>query len=118
MKKILILMLCFISIICFSGCNNQSTPDKTKVTINLPKDNTVNGYRNEQQKMPDKINAQTILPNTDTQSISYCGNKNSKKFHKISCSSLNNTKDENKVYFKSRENYLEKGYTACKKCDP
>ena len=46
----------------------------------------------------------------------YIGNKNSKKFHRISCRSL--PKESNRVYFSSREKAVSSGYVACKICKP
>lgn len=46
----------------------------------------------------------------------YIGNKNSKVFHLESCDQL--PKEENRVYFKSREEFIEKGYRPAKGCNP
>lgn len=54
------------------------------------------------------------LPVTDT----YVGNKNTKTFHKPSCSSVSDMKDKNKVILDSREEAIKKGYGPCKKCNP
>lgn len=47
---------------------------------------------------------------------SYIGNKNSHKFHKPTCSTLPNP--ENRVYFSSRDEAVNSGYDACKRCNP
>ncbi len=133
MKKILsaIILLSLIFTLC--GCQEEKIADSQKqpVVINLPKDNTVNGYRIDektQNSIPDKIDASEVFPNISENSnnsttsqntnISYCGNKNSKKFHKSTCGALKNTKAENKVYFETREEFIQNGYTACKLCHP
>jgi beta-lactamase superfamily II metal-dependent hydrolase len=46
----------------------------------------------------------------------YIGNKNSKKFHLPSCSTL--PAEQNRVYFKTREEAVKAGYVPCKKCNP
>lgn len=46
----------------------------------------------------------------------YIGNKNSKKFHSPSCSSL--PYEENRVYFNSREEAVSSGYSPCGNCKP
>ncbi len=72
--------------------------------------------------MPNIIQAEdtTILHNNNTQTVTknYCGNKNSKVFHTTDCSFSAKTKDENKVYFSSREEFISNGYRACSKCNP
>lgn len=47
---------------------------------------------------------------------SYIGNLNSKKFHLPSCSSL--PKEDNRVYFATRDAAVEAGYTPCGLCNP
>lgn len=51
-------------------------------------------------------------------SYTYIGNKNSKIFHKPSCSSVSDMKDKNKVVLDSREAAIQKGFKPCKKCNP
>ena len=47
---------------------------------------------------------------------SYIGNLNSKKFHLPFCSSL--PKEDNRVYFATRDAAVEAGYTPCGTCNP
>ena len=47
---------------------------------------------------------------------SYIGNKNSKKFHLPSCSSL--PAEHNRVYFDSRDEAVAAGMVPCKRCSP
>ena len=125
MKKLIaIILLVFLAFI-FCGCQKQSdeTSQKQPVVINLPKDDTVNGYRLEEKKensIPNKISGADVLPSTNSQNtnISYCGNKNTKKFHKSTCGALKNTKDENKIYFQTRDEFIQNGYNSCKLCNP
>ncbi len=46
----------------------------------------------------------------------YIGNINSKKLHVPSCSSL--PKEENRIYFRTKEAAINDGYTACSRCKP
>lgn len=46
----------------------------------------------------------------------YIGNKNSKKFHRPTCSSL--PAPRNRIYFKTREEAVNAGYVPCKRCNP
>lgn len=46
----------------------------------------------------------------------FIGNKNTKKFHKPSCSSL--PAEKNRVYFKARDEAVSAGYVPCKRCNP
>ena len=125
MKRIL-LLLAMPFILC--SCNSAKENTNSPVTINLPKDNTVNGYRTEDAKttsnssMPNIIKAEeiTVISSFTQNSTSknYCGNKNSKVFHSSSCGSVASTKDENKVYFLSRQEFISQGYKPCGRCNP
>ena len=50
---------------------------------------------------------------------SYIANKNTKKFHYPSCSSVSDMKEKNKLYFDgSRDELIDQGYVPCKRCNP
>ena len=49
---------------------------------------------------------------------SYVGNKNTRKFHVSSCSSVADMKESNKVPLASREEAIAEGYEPCKRCNP
>lgn len=52
-------------------------------------------------------------------SISYVLNTNSKKFHVPTCSSVKQIADKNRSeYSGTRSELIDKGYDACKRCDP
>lgn len=57
---------------------------------------------------------------TETASVSeFVLNTSSKKFHKPSCSSISQIKQENKEIYKgSRDALISQGYDPCKKCNP
>lgn len=46
----------------------------------------------------------------------YIGNINSHKFHKSICKTL--PKEENRIYFNSREEAIDEGFDPCGNCDP
>lgn len=48
----------------------------------------------------------------------YVLNIGTKKFHKKSCSSVEDMKEENKAYVSERAEAIEKGYEPCKRCNP
>lgn len=48
----------------------------------------------------------------------YIGNKSTKVFHRLTCSSVEQMKEENKVFFRAREEAEKSGYKACKRCNP
>lgn len=132
MKKLLSIIILLLLTFTFCGCkkDNVTASQKQPVLINSPKDDTVNGYRLEEKELnsiPDKISGADILPSSsqtvnnatsENTNISYCGNKNSKKFHKSTCGALKNTKDENKVFLETRDEFIQNGYTPCKLCNP
>lgn len=100
------------------GSNNQNT-QKEPVIINMPDETESKKENNSSQSVIETPSISTEQSVTvDNQNISYCGNKNSKKFHKSTCGALKNTKDENKIYFKTRDDYINKGYVPCKRCNP
>ena len=48
----------------------------------------------------------------------YIANKNTKKFHRSSCSSVSSMNESNKVGFNSRSAAISAGYEPCKRCNP
>ena len=50
--------------------------------------------------------------------VCYIGNKNSKKFHELSCSSVDDMKEKNKVPLTSRDEAISRGYDPCSRCKP
>lgn len=143
MRKSAILFLCLISAFLLCSCGkNEEVKNKNDVVINLPVDDSVNGYRTKAKEDVDNtiISAdevgvesgtsqtkdensktetnKTESTNENTQGITYCGNKNSGVFHKEECSSVNKMNEENKAYFSSRDEAILNGYTPCGRCKP
>lgn len=50
--------------------------------------------------------------------VTYIGNKNSKKFHLDTCDGAASMNENNKVYFDTREQAVDEGYSPCLKCNP
>jgi micrococcal nuclease len=49
---------------------------------------------------------------------SYIGNRNTRKFHEASCSSVDQMNEGNKVALESRDAAIAAGYVPCKRCKP
>ena len=65
------------------------------------------------------VEAQTEQAGQPSQSASYIANKNTKKFHYPSCSSVSDMKEKNKLYYEgSRDDLINQGYVPCKRCNP
>lgn len=129
MRKFLLIFISVLILLPLSSCGyNESADTHSEVEINLPSDNTLNGYRTESSEaetatgeMPDKISVDQTKPGsggTTASSGSYVGNKKTHVFHKSTCSSIKKTKDENKAYFKERTDAVNQGYSPCKRCNP
>lgn len=121
----------FLVLICLCGCSPSSSDmtDNThsQITINLPTDDTVNGYRQggNSQSMPQTISADEVKPASPNQNsssenakVEYIGNLNTHIFHKSTCGSVGTMKEENKIIFEGRDAAINDGYTPCKRCNP
>lgn len=136
MKK---LVCVFLTLLCLCGCAPSSSDmtDNThsQITINLPADDTVNGYRQggNSQSMPQTISADEVKPaspeqnssvskeqnsSSESTKVEYIGNLNTHIFHKSTCSSVGTMKEENKIIFEGRDAAINDGYTPCKRCNP
>ncbi len=146
MRKLLIVFLCLTSVLCLSSCDNNDTAENREpVVINMPKDDSVNGYRTEDTYFEDDLvisddkvgidtapsqnitNKDQVIGNqtsnvgstiSGNENGAYCANKNSGVFHKAECSSVAKMKQENKVYFESSELAISNGYKPCGRCKP
>lgn len=132
MNKILIILSCLLLIIPIGCYDNKNVTSHDKVIINLPKDDTVNGYRleteNKTNSVPqtigqDEVNiGKTPSSQSDTSSqtvkYKYCANLNSKVIHNYNCSSVKNMKEDNKFHTNDINSLLNQGYKTCQKCNP
>ena len=55
---------------------------------------------------------------TDVSEATYIGNKNSKKFHYSSCSSVKDMAEHNKIGIEERDDAISAGYSPCGRCKP
>ena len=136
MKKFICI---FLTLLCLCGCStsdyNMTDNTHSQITVNLPTDNTVNGYRQggNSQSMPQTISADEVKPaspeqnssvskeqNSSSQNakVEYIGNSNSHIFHKSTCGSVGTMKKESKIIFEGRDAAINGGYTPCKRCKP
>lgn len=48
----------------------------------------------------------------------YVGNKSSKVYHRYTCSGVKTMNEQNKIYFETKEQAQQKGYSPCSQCQP
>ena len=122
----LIAVLCSVLVIVLSKL--PKTEEREAIIITNASGETASKYQdfddiiknqdNENNGMPNVISGSeiSVADDGDYNLYTYCGNKNSKIYHKLSCSAANKTKEENKVYFKTLEECQNAGYRPCKIC--
>lgn len=95
-----------------SGCGH-TTETSSGVTVTMPKDDTVNGYRTGSATY-EKVPADTIskIPHNGL----YYANMDSKVFHLSGCSYAQKILDENLYISEFKDELLENGYSPCSKC--
>lgn len=129
MKRYIISVVFCLILLC--GCSdNQVSQGSTQI---LNADGTpareysnveeviADSYVGENNNMPNYIEAEDTAVSDGNQvnvSAMYFGNKNSKIFHNANCSSAQKTKEKNRVYLSSREEFINEGYSPCKICNP
>ena len=60
-----------------------------------------------------------ISESAESPACNYVANKNTKKFHYPSCSSVGDMKESNKLYYEgTRDELISQGYEPCKRCNP
>ena len=68
------------------------------------------------ESTPVKETPAAEAPAIDPQKTMVIGNRNSKIYHELSCSSVNDMSDKNKVPFNSSEEAKASGYKPCSRC--
>lgn len=89
-------------------------------------DYTTGNSHASETNAPEESKQAESAPDVSTQSFSnniqeatYILNTNTKKFHRLDCSSLSSMKEENKGTFTgNRDELMQQGYEACKSCNP
>lgn len=131
MKKTFILILISViaalllaAVLFFFPKNNS---ERQPITITTANGENASKYQNLDEIIADQ-DSQNGMPQTilggntsvahgeENNVYAFCGNKNSKIYHKLSCSSVKKTKEENKIYFKTLEECQNSGYKPCKMC--
>lgn len=124
MRKIIGSIIILLILICICGCNTADT-QSSGVTVNLPSDDSVNGYRisepevNLTDGMPDVIDDDNVsVGSNSSKKTKFYANTNSKIFHLKSCSSASKI-DEEKLFITSdRDSLISQSYKPCKRCKP
>lgn len=80
-------------------------------------DHTSSSHSSSSSSSSSSGGGSTTTYNSGT-SDSYVGNSNSGKFHAPGCGDVNKMKPSNKVYFSSRDEAINSGYTPCGHCHP
>lgn len=58
-------------------------------------------------------------PAEEAETVNYIANKNTMKFHYPDCSSVDDMKEKNKLYWTgTRDELIDKGYDPCQRCYP
>lgn len=135
MKKLLCIISAFtVSLTCIACNTNKEQTETTvgsqAVTVNMPTNDTLNGYRlqgDKDNEAPDLIDSEKVgiaasndnhSENSKTVNYEFIGNKNTKLFHKSTCSSAKNMMEENKIGTNDRSELINAGYRPCKRCKP
>ena len=116
-KQMFSSVLVLVILLSFCGCSPKDTSSQStsSVTVKMPIDSTVNGYRDSSAAKSDSIKVHSITV-TEAKNAKYCANTSSKKYHKTDCYVLKNTDDENKYYSNSLTDLEKMGYKPCKRC--
>lgn len=101
MKKIYLIILSIVLMFMVGSCNTQNEVNSDTYNIT-----TQEVFISEQTS----DNIESI------ETEYYIGNKNSKKFHLSDCYTLPDHK--NRVYFNSREEAIDNGFSSCGNCNP
>lgn len=81
--------------------------------------NQVDAYSDDEYYEEENTADKEAAEESDSLSVSYIANVNSKKFHVPSCSSVADMKESNKWYFEGdREDLINQGYSPCNRCSP
>lgn len=127
-KKLLSLILALLIAFVFCGCkNNNETSSEISASpvVHIPDENddSLNGYRKEivteTETFTGASSKESSGTNSSTQSSAgkFCANTNSKIYHYTTCSFASKISSENYYSSDSREDMINRGYRACKKCN-
>ena len=114
MKRCILVLFVVLSVF-LTGCGTKQnatvsqTEKSPEVVINMPTDDTVNGYRTKSKPSQKTVQG--------TEKV-YYANKNTKKFHLKSCPSSTKIKEENLYISGDRAELVSEGYSPCANCKP
>ena len=131
----IVLLMCIISVSCINGTRQNelsgaivdTEPFSESFFVIESRDPVENVVPKEefqgQTETSDvgKVSVTEGVPNSSSAAEEYdfVLNTNSRKFHYPTCSSVSQTKDKNKDYYKgTREELLDMGYDSCGRCKP
>lgn len=119
MKKFFVILFCVLTLTLVCGCENvkeTNSGNTSEITVILPLDDTVNGYR--QDEIKDSTQDSDTNVDVDVQSDGYYVNTKTKKFHKLSCIYAQKG-SENGIWSESdRDTLINEGHLPCSKCKP
>ncbi len=143
LKILSVLILTVLLTFTVTGCGEiGTTGTKEPVKINMPTDDTVNGYKTKAESSKvdygtvnaDKVtveskksavsdnisstNADQTSKGENNTKVQYIGSLNGKIFHKTTCGSAKNIKEEYRFITSNRDDFLNLGYSPCQKCEP
>lgn len=75
----------------------------------------IDGYALDQSLALTTRKDETTTDSTETQ---YIGNKKTREFHYLDCSSINDMKTSNKITLNNRQEAIDMGYSPCGRCKP
>jgi len=106
-KKTLILLT---TLLILSACTTRKDiqhkeTSTTKQVVQISKD------------IPTTATSESVF-STQNSEIIYVLNRNTKKIHRESCSSVKKIKETNKSFTNDYEKYVLRGYEPCKRCYP
>lgn len=101
MKRVIRILLCIGAFGILSACSKATAPPGPTVFYPDAKtEQTVDGYRAE----------------SESETVIYYVNRNTKKFHLPDCPYVSKTKETNLMLCDNEEELLNNGYTPCPKC--
>lgn len=121
--SIIVIMLILIGIYNILKNEQNYTREEIKIYVNgkeIKTDYSKEMLITDNDGMPMTVNASdtAVENNFENTTVNYCGNKKSKVYHCTECTFAQKTKEENKVYFNSKDEFIKSGYKACSTCKP
>ena len=102
----------------FSGKTDWNSWEKSKKSYYIQKDLN-SAVSVTFLAIKNSLGVNSALTNTQLiVSMEYVGNKDTKKFHLLTCPYVSQMSSSNKIYFSSRQDAINQGYIPCKVCNP